>query len=511
VKNPSRPKQHRRTVAARILYSYLLVLILFAMASAWSVVTFRQALSEAALLRQGYLPLALSLRDLVSNQDTWNSQLNHVTAARNPTDARVWFDTALSVGRPKKLAEVQAKIRDTLFADASESEVARGELLGELGRARRLMEDDSKLLPEMFLALERGEGKHAEACRDALVRAGLRVQRSLLSLEERVTVHVDGLVDEARGRERTALQGLTILGLLTLLVGFLMALYARRVLRPLSLVIQRADAVASGDLSARKAIDSGDEIGELSATFESMVTAIADAREKVLATERLAAIGKMAAHVTHEVRNPLSSIALNLDLLEEELEGDATESRALLQAIGKEVARLSRLSDQYLSMARRKAPEFEESDVGSLVRASIDFMRPEVEGHGLRLSVKVESNLPWVMADQGQIRQAIFNLIRNAREAMPDGGDIEVSVFLEPASIVICVSDTGPGVPAEEVKQLFDPFFTTKSHGTGLGLAVTRQILTAHGGRLSYEAKDPHGSIFSMVLPLEGKTEDEFG
>jgi signal transduction histidine kinase len=233
-----------------------------------------------------------------------------------------------------------------------------------------------------------------------------------------------------------------------------------------------------------------------------MVTAIADAREKVLATERLAAIGKMAAHVTHEVRNPLSSIALNLDLLEEELDTDAVEPRALLQAIGKEVARLSRLSDQYLSMARRKAPEFEESDLGSLVRASAEFMRAEVEGHGLRLSVNVEPNLPWVMADQGQIRQVIFNLIRNAREAMPEGGDIEVSVVSEQDSVVICVSDTGPGVPAEEVKQLFDPFFTTKSHGTGLGLAVTRQILTAHGGRLSYEAREPHGSIFSMVLPL---------
>lgn len=501
-------KKHQRTVATRILYSYLLVLTLFAGASTWSVVTFRQALSEAALLRQGYLPLALSLRDLVSNQDTWNSQLNHVTTARNPTDARVWFDTALAIGRPKTLGEVKGKLERALFATAREGRVARGELLGDLARARHLMDGDATLLAAMFFSLERGDTENAEARRDELVRAGLRVQRTLSSLERRVTVHIDGLVGEAKIRERTALIVLTILGVVTLLVGVLMALYARRVLRPLTQVIRRADSVAAGDLRAHEPLDTGDEIGELSVTFESMVTAIADAREKVLASERLAAIGKMAAHVTHEVRNPLSSIALNLDLLEEELNRGDEEALALVQAIGKEVARLSRLSDQYLSMARRKAPDLEKCDIGAIVRSSAEFMRAEVEGVGLTLSVQIEANLPWTLADEGQMRQVIFNLVRNAREAMPEGGDIEVSVASGDEALILRVADTGPGVPAEEVARLFDPFFTTKSHGTGLGLAVTRQILTAHGAKLSYEARLPRGSIFSMSLPIRSEDED---
>lgn len=496
-------RSRRRAVATRILYSYLLILALFAGASSWNVITFKEAVSEAALLRQGYLPLALSLRDLVSNQDTWNSQLNHVTSARNFTDTRVWFDTALSVGRPKKLAEVQQKMEQALPALDSDNRVARRELLAELERVRRLMVGDAALLAEMFSALEGGDADVAQARRDDLVRAGLRVQRSLSGLERRVTTHIDRLVEQAKGRERTALHVLTLLGVLTLLVGFLMALYARRVLLPLSLVIRRAGAVADGDLSVREAIDSGDEIGELSATFEGMVQAIAQAREKLLATERLAAIGKMAAHVTHEVRNPLSSIALNLDLLEEELSAEELEARALVQAIGREVARLSRLSDQYLSMARRKAPELEECDVGALVRSSVEFMRPEVEGHGLELSLHVEPELPWIMVDEGQIRQVIFNLVRNAREAMPDGGSIEVKVHGLHQNLVISVADTGPGVPQEEIEQLFDPFFTTKSHGTGLGLAVTRQILTAHGGQLSYKNSEPRGSMFTMEIPMK--------
>lgn len=495
-------RRRRRTVATRILLSYVVVLLLFAGASFWSVVTFRQAVNEAALLRQGYLPLALSLRDLVSNQDTWNSQLNHVTSAQNPEDARVWFDTALAVGRPKKLAEVGAAI-DRAFPEKA-SEVARGELAADLARASRLMETDGEELKRMFSALERGDEEAAQQARDRLVRRGLRVQRALLALEARVTGQVDRLVQAAKVREKTALMVLTLLLGLTMLVGALMALYARRVLTPLKAVTERAAAVAAGDLSSQEAIDSGDEIGELSATFEAMVTAIASTRERLLASERLAAIGKMAAHVTHEVRNPLSSIALNLELLEEELGSADPEVKNLLRAIGQEVQRLSGLSDQYLSMARRKPPEQEECDLGALVRSAVEFMRKDVERHGVELSCDIPAQLPWVSVDQGQIRQVLFNLVRNAREAMPEGGRVLIQVKEGEGALSVRVIDNGPGVPKERENQLFDPFYTTKDHGTGLGLAVSRQILTAHGGKLVYKPIAPHGSTFTLYVPLPG-------
>lgn len=491
-------------MATRILLSYLVVLLLFAGASTWSIVTFRESAVETSLLRQGYLPLALSLRDLVSNQDTWNSQLNHVTTARNPEDARVWFETALSVGRPKKIREVRQAIDRALPEVSRGSEVARGELGAELARVERLMEADSSFLKKMFSALERGDADEAQRVRDLLVVRGLRVQKALTGLEARVSSQVDRLVETAKVRETTALTVLTFLGALTVLVGALMALYARRVLRPLKHVTARADAVASGDLSAERAIDTGDEIGELSATFEGMVQAISDARERVLAAERLAAIGKMAAHVTHEVRNPLSSIALNLELLEEELTHADPEVKHLLRAIEQEVERLSNLSDQYLSMARRKKPEVEECDLGALVRSAVDFMKPEVARHGVELSADIPAQLPWANVDQGQIRQVLFNLVRNAREAMPEGGRVLIRLAREADVLEVRVSDNGPGVAPERIEQLFDPFFTTKDHGTGLGLAVSRQILAAHGGRLEYWPIAPHGSAFLLLLPVAG-------
>lgn len=495
----------RRAVATRILYSYLIILSLFACASTWSVVTFRDAVADAALLRQGYLPLALSVRDLLSNQDTYNSQLNHVTSARNPADARIWFDSALAVGRPKQVARVEETLERALPRTDPRAKVAREELSADLGRVRKLMEPDGSLLAQLFGALEQDNAELAQKKRDELVLRGLRVRRALAGLESRVSSHIEALVSVARAREHTALQILVVLGIVTLLVGVLMALYARRVLGPLSKVTRRASAVAAGDLSVQAAIDSGDEIGELSQTFEGMVRAIADARERLLASERLAAIGKMAAHVTHEVRNPLSSIALNLELLEEELspESQSEEARSLVRAIGQEVQRLSGLSDQYLSMARRKAPELEECDLGALIGASVQFMRRDVERHGIELRTAVPRDLPWLSVDQAQIRQTLFNLVRNAREAMPEGGVVTLRVVVAASEVVLQVEDTGPGVPVDQVERLFDPFFTTKDHGTGLGLAVTAQILAAHGGRLSYSEAIPHGSIFSAHLPLD--------
>jgi len=492
------PSTRRRSVSSRILVAFLLVFALFGAGSIWSALSFRQALVEASLLRQGYLPLALSLRDLVANQDSYNSQLNHVTTARNPTDARAWFEAALSVGRPRKVREVEAALLRAFPAKANP--LARRELSSEFGKVKDLLKQDAPLVEQLFSQLSLGHREQAQGTRDKLLTQGLRVQRNLTRLETRVTSHVDRLLDAAKGRERTAFLSLIFLSSLSFLVGLLTVLYVRRVLLPLSQVTDRARKVAAGDLSVQEPLNTGDEIGELSATFEEMVGAIFQTRERLLASERLAAIGKMAAHVTHEVRNPLSSIALNLELLEDEMHTESQEARSLLRAIGQEVQRLSGLSDQYLSMARRKAPEFEESDVSSLVLGAADFMRRDLERHRVTLKVEVDDHLPRLSLDQGQIRQALFNLVRNAREAMVEGGTILLRAKQEQESVVVSVSDTGPGVSAERVAQLFDPFFTTKSHGTGLGLAVTRQIAQAHGAELRYRDQKPQGAVFEMVF-----------
>ena len=153
-------------------------------------------------------------------------------------------------------------------------------------------------------------------------------------------------------------------------------------------------------------------------------------------------------------------------------------------------------------MARRKAPELEECDVEPGVRGAVEGSRREMERSQIEVTVDIAAPLPWISADPGQLRQALYNLLRNAREAMLDGGSINVVARPDGPDLRIEVSDEGPGIPAERVERLFDPFFTTKDHGTGLGLAVTREIATAHGGRLVYEALEPRGSRFALLLPI---------
>ena len=275
-------------------------------------------------------------------------------------------------------------------------------------------------------------------------------------------------------------------------------------LAPLSAVTDRAKAVARGDLTPRPVVASADEIGELAQTFESMVSAIARANEQLLAAERLATIGKMAAHVTHEIRNPLSSIALNVELLEEEVgvEEPASEARTLLHAIKSEVERLASLSEQYLSVARQAPLTLEREQVGELVQEACDFMRRDLERHGVGIEVDVAPDVDVVMADEGQIKQALFNLLRNAREAMSSGGKVIVSVRAATGGGAdVMVEDEGSGIDDATREKMFEPFFTTKGHGTGLGLAITRQIVEAHGGNIACDARPEGGTRFWIHLP----------
>ena len=346
----------RRSVAVRVLLTYVVVTVAFAIEASWGVFALRNAGREADLIRRGYLPLTRALRDIVTLQDTWNTQLNHVTSARNPADTRLWFDTAIRIGRPKKFSEVRAALTRAFLSTHDRSNVNFGnELNAEIRFVERVVEHDSEQLHQLFNALETGQLASAERLRDLLVRRGLTVHTRLARIDQRVLASVDAIGESETLRERFAIGLLIALCILTVIVGVLMALLTRQMLAPLVNVTERARAVAKGDFTPQIAVDSRDEIGELASTFESMVAAISAARERLLTSERLATIGKMAAHVTHEIRNPLSSISLNLELLEDEMPSQASEARTLMRAIQSEIDRLTQLTEYYLSFARSRA------------------------------------------------------------------------------------------------------------------------------------------------------------
>jgi two-component system, NtrC family, sensor kinase len=499
----------RRSVAARVLASYVFVTLAFASVAAFSIVSQRTSARETELVRNGYFPLALAVRDLVAKQDTWNAQLNHITAAKNPTDIRFWFNASLRKGRPTAFKEVRNAVAHAFLSGGSAATQKVGATMTrQTDEIERYLERDVADLEHLFQALDRGDAVVAERLRDALVKRGSQALSRMISLEQSVQDNVEVLLRAAGARELLAIRLLVALALLTVVVGILMAFYARRVLRPLAAVTERAQAVARGDLEPRTAVVTDDEIGELALTFERMVKAIAEANAQLLTAERLATIGKMAAHVTHEIRNPLSSIALNLELLEEQLPPGDAEAHGLFRAINKEVERLSSLSQQYLAIARRKPGSFEAEDVGAIVQEAAAFVRREIEQKGLGLVLEIAEDLPNVPCDEAQLRQALLNLIQNARDATPEGGSVLVHVERDGEGVAISVEDEGPGIEQKVREQLFEPFFTTKAGGTGLGLAITRNIALSHGGSIECEPRaGGRGTRFVLKLPGPARAE----
>jgi two-component system, NtrC family, sensor kinase len=495
----------RRSVAARVLASYVLVLMAFALTSLFSVNSARRAAREAELLRTGYVPLKFSIQTALEAQNIVSDKLNHITEAGNPSDARSWIETERRA-RPKLFLEIRSAAHVLGTLSDGEEHTLKAEIVSGATEIEQYLQADGEKFTRLFEALGVRDSAKAQSLQNELVSYEVVGARHIRELRDRVDREMDNLVTAARIRERRSIAVLVALSLLTLAVGVGVSLYARRVLRPLGAVTDRAKAVALGDLTPRKVIATSDEIGELAATFESMVAAIARANADLVQAERLAAIGEMAAHVTHEIRNPLSSMGLNVELLEEELSSASTmvEAQQLVRAIKSEIDRLAELSDEYLRLARRPAPNLERDNLADLVREVVEFIRPELSKAKVVCEVEIEDPLPSVAFDEAQIKQALLNLVRNAREAMPPtGGELwlRVGASQKGDGVELVVDDNGSGIDAEVRAKVFDPFFTTKERGTGLGLAVTRQIVEAHGGTIACEARLPKGTRVSVHLP----------
>ena len=493
----------RRTVIGRLLGSYVLVFLAFVVTVGWSYQALRAGTRDAEVLRAGYTPMLIRIDSALAEQNVFNAQLNHITAAKNPSDVREWLEAARR-GRPLTFSLLREAAERPLPIDTDpEVQRFRDEIGREAASIEKSLEDDPERFGALFQALAVGDADAAERVRSDLVRRWTKGAERLRTMRARVDEAMEALTAAARRREKQSIQLLAGFGLLTLLVGVVTWIYARRVLAPLTAVTERANAVARGDLTPHAAVDTNDEIGELAITFEGMVGAIQRARSELVQAERLATIGKMAAHVTHEIRNPLSAIGLNVELLEEEvaLSGEK-ESVQLVAAIKGEVDRLSRIAEQYLSVARRPRPNLERERVDDLVRELVAFVRPELERAGVACTVVAGDDLPEVELDESQLRQALLNLIRNAREAMTEGGKLGIEVVMVERAIEIRIDDEGSGVPEEVRANIFDPFFTTKQRGTGLGLAVTREIIEAHRGTITCEPRAEGGTRFRISLPV---------
>lgn len=223
-------------------------------------------------------------------------------------------------------------------------------------------------------------------------------------------------------------------------------------------------------------------------------------REETVRLERLASLGKLAAGISHEIRNPLTGISLLLDDLHDRAQLGERDREMLSKAMA-EIERMERLISALLTFAAPPRSRFAPGDPGEAVEDVIMLMQRQCQRQGISLQL-ARSPLPRCLFDAEKIRQALLNLLKNACEALPGGGCITVTIGHDTSEIQLSVSDTGHGIPTQDLPLIFEPFFTRKGAGTGLGLSITRQIVEEHGGSISVESEPGQGTCFVIHLPI---------
>jgi len=217
--------------------------------------------------------------------------------------------------------------------------------------------------------------------------------------------------------------------------------------------------------------------------------------------DKLSTVGRLASGVAHEIRNPLASMRGTAQLLLEQTASDE-EAGKYISLIIREVDRLNTVVEQLLEFARPSSQQREPIPVGDLVHKAVELVRPKIRKAEAKLQVEVDADLPPCPVVADKVTQVILNLMMNAADAVPRGGLVRVSADRVTEGVRISVHNNGSYIPPQVRAHLFEPFFTTKERGTGLGLAVSYQIVAAHGGTLVAESHPETGTIFHCILPL---------
>jgi signal transduction histidine kinase len=325
-------------------------------------------------------------------------------------------------------------------------------------------------------------------------------------------VLITRILDDFSNLSNAALVNRLIATLAVFGVGILLSLFlSSSFSRPLQDLTHGARGVAAGDLSVQVPRGGGDEIGSLSRTFNEMVERLRENRrleERLYFAERSTAMGRLAAAVAHEIRNPLNFMNLSIDHMREKLAPEDAQRREsfdkILRNMKSEIGRLNRLVGDFLSFGKPMRLDPRPCSVGEILEGVAALVEHKARDQGIALTVEVEPDLPAIVADADLLKTCFLNLMINAVDAMPRGGALSASVKRAPGTeaLQIEVADDGQGMSADQIRTAFEPYFSTKDTGLGLGLALTRKIVEDHGGSISLESLPEHGTTARIILPL---------
>jgi len=262
----------------------------------------------------------------------------------------------------------------------------------------------------------------------------------------------------------------------------------------------------------------GDHLRNLMSAVSDTRSRLERSRQRLLAAEKLASVGKLAASLAHEIRNPLTAMKMWLFSAQEAVQGNADLVRRL-GIVSEEIGRLESIVRDFLEFSRPSAPHCQPCDLSEIVNQTLELLAPRLQGAKVCAAWTSPSAPPPVLVDAGQVKQVLLNLLGNAVDAMPGGGEIRIVASPERNAddqlmLVVRICDTGPGMPPEVHSRIFEPFFSTKENGTGLGLCIAAQVMARHGGGLVLESSTEQGTTFAVWLPLaseDGHAQDSRG
>ncbi len=524
----------RVSLPARIFAAFAALLLVFGAVSVHGAWTLNRLGERLSVIHTSLLPLPALLSDI-------KSELRALDEVVEPRDWATLHRALLVSQRGHPSLDVLtarfAAVRTALerggdapaiaecVAMLDALDVRRAELARSIGTLTTRVDQTNEEQTDPTLAAG------SDVARAAWMDAQRNVQERLGALglevarfELRTAAETSAALEAFAAQEQRALWSTLLLTLSGLAIGLALTIGAGLTLRPLGVLRDAVGRMARGDFgtSQSAALPGGpqrglglkvnNELGDLAADIERMAEAIrlrdqrlADQQREILHQERLATVGRLAAQITHELRNPLSSIGLNSELLMEELDHlqGGAEARTLLSSIIIEVERLREITEAYLGFARLPRPEPVPCDLNAIAAELLDFVRAEMERARVRTRLDPDRAVRLALADPNQVRAALLNLLRNAREAL---GGREGHIVLRVRSLgdaaTIEVLDDGPGFSPDARAHLFEPFYSTRPQGTGLGLSYVRKIALAQGGSVEVEDAPGGGALVRVSLPL---------
>jgi signal transduction histidine kinase len=321
-------------------------------------------------------------------------------------------------------------------------------------------------------------------------------------------------LEDMRADIRRTRRVLILIGLVGLLVGLAgSSLLAKRITRPLKELVEGTVRISRGDFSRRIQPASADELGGLARSFNDMTSRLLEARERMesanrrlVQAEKLASIGRLSATIAHEIRNPLTSVKLNIQRIAESEHLDEIE-REHLGICQEGVGQIEKFIKELLDFTRVPELARERFPLDQVLEESLKMLKDAFRQKRVTVEKSYAQGLPPANVDGDRLRQVFLNLLRNAFEAVDEGGRISVSLAAgggeEGRTYLVRISDNGAGIPEKDRENIFEPFFTTKSSGFGLGLANARKIVEQHGGSVRVVGKRGRGSAFVVILPRE--------